>query len=108
MAGYPSVCTKEPVHRHAFCPDHCKIVEEQNVPTRLREFLKYAGVIEKGMYRFMKFHIDDKIDNFWYSMLCHVFNANILSFMYTKHVSFRFILWHNRLIKASSGKLGNF
>ena len=41
----PNVCTAPPGHGKAFCHEHCELLESQapNVPTGLRDFLKYCG-----------------------------------------------------------------
>lgn len=44
--NYPNVCTKEPASQNcAFCPEHCEVAKESNIPTGLREFIHgYCGV----------------------------------------------------------------
>ena len=43
----PDVCTESPIRGRAFCSSHCKFIEENyaHVPTGLKEFLKYCGII---------------------------------------------------------------
>ena len=40
---YVSSCPKQPVTKMAFCEEHCKVAEKQNIPTELHAFLKYQG-----------------------------------------------------------------
>ena len=37
---------------HAFCSAHCKFIKEQHseIPTVLRDFLKYCGVMSEGKH----------------------------------------------------------
>ena len=44
LLNFPNVCTEQPMPGAALCADHCKVVEENGVPTGLRSFLKYAGL----------------------------------------------------------------
>lgn len=51
----PDVCTNSPSPGKAFCVNHCQLLEVSapEVPTGLREFLKYSGVMKNddlGMY----------------------------------------------------------
>ena len=47
----PDVCTASPVRGKAFCQDHCTLLgrEVPDVPTDLREFLKFCGAKANGM-----------------------------------------------------------
>ena len=47
----PDVCTDSPVRGKAFCRDHCALLgrEAPDVPTDLREFLKFCGAKANGM-----------------------------------------------------------
>ena len=46
----PDVCTESPIRGRAFCSSHCKFIEENyaHVPTGLKEFLKYCGIIPES------------------------------------------------------------
>ena len=45
----PDVCTESPLPRKAFCQEHCQLLEKHapQIPTGLREFLKYSGVTKE-------------------------------------------------------------
>lgn len=45
--NYPDVCTAQPQHGKAFCLAHCRFIESSHpeVPTDLRGFLQYCGVL---------------------------------------------------------------
>ena len=45
LLNLPPVCTAQPAPRKAFCDEHCKEMEEHNIPTTLKEFISYC----KGM-----------------------------------------------------------
>lgn len=51
MLNLPDVCTDSPVRGKAFCQDHCDLLEKEapDVPTDLREFLKFCGAKANGM-----------------------------------------------------------
>ena len=44
----PDVCTEAPLYGKAFCLEHCKLLEKSapDVPTGLRDFLKYSGALK--------------------------------------------------------------
>ena len=46
----PDVCTNQPAPGKAFCTEHSQLLQSQSppIPTELRSFLKYCGII-KGM-----------------------------------------------------------
>ena len=53
----PDVCTESPIWGRAFCSSHCKFIEENNyahVPTGLREFLKYCGIMAESYTSFFR------------------------------------------------------
>ncbi|KAK6169667.1 hypothetical protein SNE40_020669 [Patella caerulea] len=57
LINFPDVCTEEPEPGSAFCPDHFKLMEKSKIPTSLKGFLKYAGVIRESAV------IDEDIEN---------------------------------------------
>lgn len=50
----PNVCPEEPKPNKAFCARHCTIVEENGIPTKLKDFLAFSGV--EGMM-FIHIHL---------------------------------------------------
>ena len=52
MLSLPDVCTEPPAHGQAFCDEHCKFLQQQapDVPTGLRDFLRFCGVLNDGKY----------------------------------------------------------
>lgn len=40
----PNVCPEEPKPSKAFCARHCTIVEENGIPSKLKDFLAFSGV----------------------------------------------------------------
>ena len=46
----PDVCNEAPLYGQAFCASHCTFLKEQApaVPTGLKDFFKYCGVVRKG------------------------------------------------------------
>ncbi len=66
----PDVCTESPLPRKAFCREHCQFLKENapEIPTGLREFLKYSGVTkddddqyDKGINFFHLFSLYQRI-----------------------------------------------
>ncbi|XP_035684337.1 uncharacterized protein LOC118421246 [Branchiostoma floridae] len=47
LLGYPDVCTNELRPGHAFCEEHCHVMESLQIKTKLREFLASCGLSEK-------------------------------------------------------------
>ena len=47
----PDVCTASPERNKAFCSEHCQVLNRDapNVPTGLKDFLKFCGASE-GLY----------------------------------------------------------
>ena len=39
----PHICTKSPKPAHAFCEEHCVVIQEKGIPTGLRSFIKSCG-----------------------------------------------------------------
>ena len=52
VLNLPDVCTSAPEHESAFCRAHCQLLEAEapEIPTGLRDFLKYCGVSQAGEY----------------------------------------------------------
>ena len=46
---YVDTCPNEPVCGHAFCEVHCNEAEDKKIPTKLRDYLRYCGIL-KGTY----------------------------------------------------------
>ena len=45
LLNYPNVCTNEPINQNnAFCLYHFEEAKKHNVPSNLRDFLRYCGV----------------------------------------------------------------
>ena len=42
--SYVDSCPEQPVNGKAFCENHCKVAEENGVPSGLQEFLKHCGI----------------------------------------------------------------
>ena len=40
---YVDSCPNEPSAGMAFCDEHCKAADEEGIPCRLREFLRYSS-----------------------------------------------------------------
>lgn len=59
LLNLPDVCTGEPSANHAFCAKHIALIkkhyeskpEVEQVPTSLRDFLKFCGVHVKGIVK---------------------------------------------------------
>ena len=45
MLNFPDVCTSSPQHGEAFCREHCQVMTEKGYRTKLKEFLKDAGLL---------------------------------------------------------------
>ena len=45
----PAVCPEEPKGKEAFCTRHCALVEQQGIPTRLKDFLAFSGIESKAL-----------------------------------------------------------
>ncbi|XP_065896620.1 uncharacterized protein [Dysidea avara] len=43
---YVDTCPNEPKFGHAFCEIHCTEAEKSNIPSKLREYLRYCGVLK--------------------------------------------------------------
>lgn len=41
---YVDSCPNQPEPHMAFCHDHCRVASVKRIPTRLKEYLKYAGI----------------------------------------------------------------
>ena len=41
---YVDTCPGQPMHGKAFCEEHCRVAAEKEIPSGLRDFLKYCGV----------------------------------------------------------------
>ena len=48
----PDVCTETPAYGQAFCQEHCDFLSQQapDVPTGLRDFLRFCGAQKEGKY----------------------------------------------------------
>jgi len=61
----PDVCTESPVPGKAFCSDHCSLLKSHapDVPTGLRDFLKYTGVMseDEGQFSTYKWQTFDDL-----------------------------------------------
>ena len=47
LLNLPCVCMEQPATGKAFCKEHCEMLEKENpnLPTKLREFLEFIGML---------------------------------------------------------------
>ena len=43
---YVDTCPNEPKFGHAFCEAHCIEAVKSNIPSKLREYLRYCGILK--------------------------------------------------------------
>ena len=43
---YVDTCPHEPMSGKAFCEAHCMEAETKSIPTKLRDYLRYCGILK--------------------------------------------------------------
>lgn len=61
---YVDTCPNPPVTGKAFCEEHCKQADAAQVPTQLKEYLKYCTSTNNGICNHYNIHKSDLIINF--------------------------------------------